>query len=236
VFAVFLIVLFRVAKPDVTRADRLMLCFAVPALALVTATGFVTRANGNWAAVSAISVYVLAAAVLVRLAAWRWIAVSLAVGVVAQLILLIGDANATRLSISGLAKPDVYARTMGWRALGEQVEALARRTGAKTVAAERRDVIASLVYYQRDGGRAVLSWSQDTVADHHFDLSRPMTKAAAQPVLLVSSCGGPERLARYYRNVEPLGPIEARTGPTSSRTFFAFLLSNPVGDIGPSGC
>ena len=47
---------------------------------------------------------------------------------------------------------------MGWRALGEEVETLARRTGARTIVAEQRDVIASLMYYQRDTGRTVLSW------------------------------------------------------------------------------
>jgi hypothetical protein len=213
-----------------------MLCFAIPALTLVTVTAFVTRAHANWAAVSAISSHVLAAAVLVRLAAWRWVAVSVAVGVVAQIVLVVSDANASRLSIRGLAKPDVYARTMGWRALGDQVEALARRTGARTIAAERRDVVASLAYYQRDSARLVLSWPSAAVADHHFDLARPLTKTAADPVLLVSYCESQARLARYYRSVEPLGRVEARTGPTSTRTFFAFLLSNPIAEIGPSGC
>jgi 4-amino-4-deoxy-L-arabinose transferase-like glycosyltransferase len=47
VFGVFLLVLVRIGKPDIGRADRLMLCFAIPTLLLVTATAFVTRANAN---------------------------------------------------------------------------------------------------------------------------------------------------------------------------------------------
>ena len=61
--------------------------------------------------------------------AWRWIAVSIALGIAAQVVLLVGDANARRMSIQWLAKPDVYARTMGWRSLGEEVD----------LARERRD-------------------------------------------------------------------------------------------------
>jgi 4-amino-4-deoxy-L-arabinose transferase-like glycosyltransferase len=237
IFSVLLIVCVRMFKPDIGRADRLMLCFAIPTLALVTVTAFVTRANANWAAPAFISANVLAAAVLVRHAAWRWIAVSIALGVSAQIALLVGDANARRLSIPWLAKPDVYARTMGWRSLGDEVEKLARATGARTIAAQQRDVVASLLYYQRDTGRPVLSWASSTVANHHFDLTRRLTSAAPDPVLFISWCGSPEAFTRHYRSVEPAGRLEARTGPTTSRSYFAFKLSGPLGELAPfSGC
>jgi hypothetical protein len=214
-----------------------MLCFAIPTLALVTVTAFVTRANANWAAPAFISANVLAAAVLVRHAAWRWIAFSIALGVVAQIALLIGDANARRLSIPWLSKPDIYARTMGWRTLGDEVEKLARATGARTIAAQQRDVVASLLYYQRDTGRPVLSWPTSAVPNHQFDITRRLTAAAPDPVLYISWCRSPEAFTRHYRSVEPAGRLEARTGPTTSRSYFAFKLSGPLGEIGPlSGC
>ena len=236
-FGVLLIVLVRVRKPDIGRADRLMLCFAIPTLALVTATAFITRANANWAAPAFISANVLVAAVLVRHAAWRWIAVSVAFGVAAQVPLFVGDANARRMSVPGLAKPDVYARTMGWRSLGEEVGKLARANGIGTIAAEQRDTVASLIYYQRDSGRPVLSWPTSAVPNHHFDLTRRLTAQAPGPVLFVTPCGSTERLARQYRNVEPLGRFDARSGPASSRAYFAYKLSGALAEIGPlSGC
>ena len=199
----------------------------------MTATAFVTRANANWAAAAFISANVLAAAFLVRHAAWRWIALSIAIGVVVQVAMLVGDANARRMSVSWLAKPDVYARTMGWRSLGEEVDKVARQTGARTVAAEQRDIMASLLYYQRDSGRTVLSWPISVVPNHHFDLTRRMTAAAPEPVLFVSYCATTERLAKYYRSVEPLGRLVARSGPTTSRGYFVFKLSGASAEIGP---
>jgi 4-amino-4-deoxy-L-arabinose transferase-like glycosyltransferase len=237
VFGVFLLILARIAKPEISRADRLMLCFAIPTLALVTATAFVTRANANWAAPAVISANVVVAAVLVRRQAWRWIAVSVALGVVAQVALLIGDANARRLSLPWLAKPDVYARTMGWHSLGEEADKLAARVGARTVTAEQRDMVASLLYYLRNSGQTVLSWPASAVPSHHFDLTRRLTAAAPEPVLFISYCGSASRLARHYRNVAPLGTLVVRSGPTSSRTYSAFLLSGAQAEIGPlSGC
>lgn len=239
-FSVLLIACVRMFKPDIGRADRLMLCFAVPTLALVTVTAFVTRANANWAAPAFISANVLVAAMLVRHAAWRWIALSIAIGAVAQIALIAADANARRMSIPWLPKPDVYARTMGWRSLGEEVEKLARSTGARTIAAQQRDVVASLLYYQRDTGRPVLSWPASATPNHHFDLTRRLTAAAPAPVLYVSSCASAEQLAKHYRSVEPLGTLVARSGPSTSRSYYAFKLSGPAGvsgDISPlAGC
>ncbi len=236
-FAVLLLAIVKMAKPEIGRADRLMLCFAIPTLALLTATAFVTRANANWAAAAFISANVLVAALLVRHAAWRWIAASLAFGIVVQILLLAGDANARRVSVPWLAKPDVYARTMGWRSLGEEVGKVAQANGIRTIVGEQRDTVASLIYYQRDSGRQVLSWPTSAIPNHHFDLTRRMTAAAAEPVLFVSYCSTTQRLARYYRNVEPLGQVTARVGPTTSRRYSVFKLSGASAEIGPlSGC
>jgi hypothetical protein len=126
---------------------------------------------------------------------------------------------------------------MGWRSLGEEADKLAARLGARTVTAEQRDIVASLLYYLRNSGRTVLSWPASVVPSHHFDLTRRLTAAAPEPVLFISYCGSATRLARHYRKVEPLGTLEARTGPTSSRRYSAFLLSGAQGDIGPlTGC
>src|SRR5215813_2217501 len=129
VFAVLLFAIARIGSTALSRADRLMLAFALPPLLLVTATGFVTRALANWAAPAFISAAVVVVAILVRRGAWKWLALSLAIGVAAQVALIVGDAFATRLNLPGLANGDIYHRTLGWRALGERAGALARRAG-----------------------------------------------------------------------------------------------------------
>ena len=235
IFALLLALFARIVSPALTRADRLMLAFAIPALALVTATGFVTRANANWAAPSFVSAVIVVTAVLVRRAAWRWIGVTLALGVVAQVALLAGDAIADRLSVPGLPKPDLYARTLGWRALGETAGRLAERAGAKSIVAEQRDDEASLMYYQRNGGRPVLAWPAGAVPEHQFDITRRFTAAAPEPVLFITHCGSVERLNTQFAQVEPLGRFAAPTGPHSARDYYAFKLSAPRGAIGPLG-
>jgi hypothetical protein len=232
VFATLLAVVVSMLSPGIDRRDRLMLCFSLPVLALITAVAIVTRAHGNWAAMAAISATVLAAAVLVRRNHWGLIGLSIAIGIAAQLALLIGDANAYRIKVPLLAKPDIYHRTLGWRGLGAEAGRLADRAGAAAIAAEQRADIASLMYYQRDRGRPVLSWPNVLGPDHHFDLRHPLT-AAVDPVLFVSRCPTTQRLAAHYRDVQPLGEFDVATGPTSARRYFAFRLAGPREAIGP---
>src|SRR5262249_11387145 len=77
VFAVLLFAIARIGSTASSRADRLMLAFALPPLVLVTATGFVTRALANWAAPAFISAAVVVVAILVRPGAWNWLALPL---------------------------------------------------------------------------------------------------------------------------------------------------------------
>src|SRR5262249_11473759 len=132
VFAVLIYAIVRFGSRETSRADRLMLAFALPPLVLVTATGFVTRALANWAAPAFISATVVVTAMLLRGRAWKWMAVSLAVGATVQAALIVGDTAATRLNVPVLG--DVYRRTLGWRALGERAGTLARSAGARTIA------------------------------------------------------------------------------------------------------
>jgi 4-amino-4-deoxy-L-arabinose transferase-like glycosyltransferase len=237
VFAVLLIAIARIGSDALSRADRLMLAFALPPLVLVTATGFVTRALANWAAPAFISAAIVVVAILIRRGAWKWLAASLAIGVAAQAALLAGDAFAARLNLPGLANGDIYHRTLGWRALGERAGALARRVGARTIVGDARDDVASLTYYWRDQPEQVLSWPRTAEPDHQFDLTRGLSETAPLPILFVSRCASTARLAAQFTGVEPLGSFEAPTGPTTARTYFAFRLDGwrtPMRPLG--GC
>jgi 4-amino-4-deoxy-L-arabinose transferase-like glycosyltransferase len=234
-FAVLLFALLRPAAAGIDRADRLMLAFAIPPLVLVTGTAFVTRALANWAAPAFVSAAIVVAAILVRRRAWNWLAASLAIGLIAQGLLLAGDALATRLHLPGFKNGNVYHRTLGWRALGESAGALARRAGTPTIVAEQRDDVASLLYYWRDQPEQVFAWPAQAQPSHHFDLTRALHSQAPEPILLVSRCPSVTRLVGQFATVEPLGSFSTPTGPTSQRTYYGFRLSGRAGPVRPLG-
>jgi 4-amino-4-deoxy-L-arabinose transferase-like glycosyltransferase len=233
VFAVLLVAIARIGSDTLSRADRLMLAFALPPLLLVTATGFVTRALANWAAPAFISAAVVVVAILVRRGAWKWLALSLAIGVAVQIVLLTGDAVATRIKLPVFG--DIYHRTLGWRSLGEHTGALARRVGARTIVGDARDDVASLAYYWRDQPEQVLSWPRTVEPDHQFDLTRALSEAAPLPILFVSRCASTARLSAQFTSVEALDSFEAPTGPTTARTYFVFKLNGWRAPMRPLG-
>jgi len=232
-FATFLLVLACPSRFRLERADRIMIAFAVPPLAVVSVGAMVTSAEANWAAPTGLSIIIVTAALLVRQRRWRWLQTSLAIGIGLQIVLATGDAFADRISLSFLPNPDVYHRTMGWKALSSLVRQRASATGSRSIAADQPDVVASLRYYLRDDPWTIFSEPDGTKAATQSDRDRALTTDAAEPILYISGGCVPERLARYYSSVETLGLIEAPTGPHSSRRYCVFKLSGARGTIAP---
>lgn len=233
VFSAFLFALMHRSRSRLERADRIMIAFALPPLALVTLVALVTSAKANWAAPSAISVTVVAVALLVRQRQFGWLKASIALGLALQIILPVTDAMADRVSLPFVPKPDIYRRTMGWKAMSTLVRQTANANGVRSIAADQSDVVASLLYYLREDAWPIFSWPGGTVPAHQFDLDRPLTAAAPEPLLYLSNRSLPERLGEYYSTVETLPPIAATTGPHSTRRLFAFKLSGARRPIAP---
>jgi membrane-associated phospholipid phosphatase len=233
VFAVFLFAFVRPSRFQWNRADQIMIAFALPPLALVMADALVTSAKANWAAASVVSISIVAVALLVRQRQWRWLQASIALGLALQIVLSVGDAFADRISLAFLPKSDVYHRTMGWKAMSLLVRQKADTNGARSIAAEQSDVVASLLYYLRGDIWPIFSGPIGAAPANQFDRARPWTSAAPEPLLYLSDRSQPERLAQYYSAVEALAPIDAATGPHSARRFFAFKLSGARRSIAP---
>jgi 4-amino-4-deoxy-L-arabinose transferase-like glycosyltransferase len=234
VFGVAIAVAFAAAtKSGASRLwpqDRILLAFALPALAVVTATATLTHAYANWAAMSFIPLAVLAAAILVRqnLRVLLW--GSLALGLWAQVTLIGADAFAASIRLPFLAKANPYFRTLGWSGYGRTAGELARRLGIAVIASDTRAEVASLLYYWRDQPEQILAWA--TTEDlPGFEVTRGLTAAAAQPVLFVSQCQDEDRLEKFYARVTPLGVI-VPAGPMP-RAFTAFTLEEPRGLLAP---
>ncbi|MBY0383415.1 MAG: glycosyltransferase family 39 protein [Xanthobacteraceae bacterium] len=234
-FGVFLIGLVKLRGTRFPLADRIMIAFAIPPLALITATAMITHYNANWAATAAISVTIFAIAILVREARWRLIYATVCIGLIAQTLFLVTDAVAPKVSVPFIAKPDVYERTMGWRNLADAVKSRATEANAKSIVADQRAVVAELLYYLRDAGIPIYAWRSQTAPSDQFDMDIPLTRDAPQPVLAVVECPATNRYRATFATVETLPDITAVSGPHSKRAYRAFLLSGASGEKQPAG-
>lgn len=224
-FATFLLALARPSHFELTAADRTMIAFALPPLLLVTAGALVTGAKANWAASSAVSITILAASLLSRRRQSRWLQASLAIGLAAQIALFVTDALADRISLDFLPRPDVYHRTLGWKSMSLLVRRAASANRAGSIVAGEPDVLASLLYYLRHDNLPILAPPGTRAGASYSDLGRPWTPDATEPVIFISDSSLPLDLARYYSAIQRLDPLDAATGPHSTRRFYAFRLS-----------
>ncbi len=232
VCAVMFIETFRVGSRALREQDRILIAFLIPALAVVTGFAVAVKAYDNWAAVSFISGVVLAAAILSRRDATGWMRLSIAIGLVAQVILVAGDTMADRLRLPYVGNP--YHRTIGWRAFAEGAGAMAQAAGAKTIATESRSDYATLRYYLRDRPEPVLWWRTAELPD--FELKRALTQASPEPVLFVTGCPVVDYVRSVYADVVPLGPFTSPIGGLprgDDRVFYGFRLSGARGPIPP---
>jgi 4-amino-4-deoxy-L-arabinose transferase-like glycosyltransferase len=227
-FGALIVVVWRAAKRphELPAADKLLLAFSVPIIAVVTAQALISRAHANWAAPAYVGAIVLVTAVMIRDRAWTWMRASFAIHVATALILALATWQAGRFALPIIGDP--FARTLGNRELAavvknEIAEAAAQGRPIGSVLTDDRDVAAALAYYGRDIPIPVLSWREGPVPRSHFELAKPFAASAPSPALLVSLRPA-SSVTKSFESASHTGARNFSAGQHTTRTvYFATL-------------
>jgi len=226
-FAALLAIALRAYRQGVPSADRLLLAFSLPIVAIVTAQALISRAHANWAALAYVAATVLVTATLVRDLARRWLEASLALHVAVLALIGVATAQAGRLSLPLVGDP--LARQLGWRALALETRRVADGSAAErkvaTIITDDRSVTAELLYYLPAGSPSVLAWRGAARPQDHYELTRPFRAGSPEPVLLVALRPDATPITSRFTKVEPLGTRKLPAGAGPQRTVNYFLLS-----------
>ncbi|MBW7850581.1 MAG: glycosyltransferase family 39 protein [Rhodospirillales bacterium] len=221
-FAALLVVLVRPPVRD--DRMRLLLCFALPPLAVITAQSLLSRANANWAAPAYVAATVLVAAWLVQRRREWVLNVSLVLHLATAAALYDYDATLRLLGLDGTARYDIMKRVRGWDEVGRQVsDILARHPGA-TLMADERKVMANLLYYVRPHPFDAVKWNPDGRIQDHYDLTTDVRTAPGDLVLVTERANADHVAARFER-VEPLARIHVPIHPDYARDLRVYRLS-----------
>lgn len=173
--------------------DLLLLCFAVPPLAVVTVGALLSRANDNWAASAYVAGAVLAAALLVRWRAKWWLIGGL--GLQAALVVFMLLAVANPVILDRLGRSNDIKRARGWKQMAEQVVQRAQveqiNGGLSAIAVDDRFLFNALAYYGRDyigtpDAPPLAIWLRRSHAGNQAETVAPLTPALGRRVLVVS--------------------------------------------------
>jgi 4-amino-4-deoxy-L-arabinose transferase-like glycosyltransferase len=227
-FGALLVLFWRARRARPEGADRLMLAFCVPILAVVTLQAFLSRALANWAAPAYVSATVLVTAVWVREASWGWLRLSTAIHLGILVLLAFAFAAAGRIGPPVGADP--FARTLGWHevaTLTRDTLANARSKGAPfaSVITDERALTAELLYYMRNEPTPVLAWTGGGRPQDHYEMLRPFGAGSAEPVLLVALRNDTQKILDRFASVTPLGVHELPAGPVGRRQVALYRLT-----------
>jgi len=224
-FGAFLVIVWRARRERLPEADRMLLAFSAPVIAIILVQAFLSRAHANWAAPAYVAASVLVVATMVREGAWGWLKASFALHAVVLALLVFGTATAGRVPLP--LKPDPFARTLGWSDVAEATRAeLARAAAAgkpyAAVLADDRAVTAELLYYMRNEPTPILAWRAGAPHDH-FELTRPFTSATPSPVLLVRTDDGEGQVVKSFTSVDKVADKMLPAGENAQRhvTFYS---------------
>jgi hypothetical protein len=218
-------------RQGLAKPDRLLMCFTLPVIAIITAQAFVSRAHANWAATAYVAGTVLVSGVLLRQGQTRWLAASLVLQAVLAPVLAIAPSRAAQLYLPGIGNP--FSRMLGWSGMAADVRATvleAQKAGRpfQAVITDDRSITAELLYYMRGVSTPVLAWRDGGRPHDHYELTRPYV-AGLEPVLLVSVRRDASRIIGRFTTIVPLGERRAAIGAHEARTFNLYALSGQRG-------
>lgn len=222
---------WREGLPDV---EKVLACFTLPVLLLITAQGFVSRAHANWAATAYVAGSLLVASELLRHAGRRWLVASLVVNLTVLAAVIAGTSAAGRVRLPFVGDP--LHRMLGWAGIADATrqklaEARAAGTPIASVVTTDRSLTAELLYYMRGEPTPVLALRNDPGRPHdHYELTRAFTGQAHEPALLVSHVDvvAQKKLAGKFKRLQPLGTRDVAAGSFHTRRIHFYLLSGYV--------
>ncbi|MGD9828634.1 MAG: ArnT family glycosyltransferase [Hyphomicrobiaceae bacterium] len=227
-FASLGVVAMRAWRSGAPDADRILLAFALPIIALFTIQAFLSRAHANWGATAYVAGTVVVVATLVRDLSWRWLKASLALHVALALLLAVAVAQAGGFRLPGAGDP--FQRTLGWKALAEETrkvvgEARRQKQGYAAVLTDDRSVTAELLYYLRDEAVEILAWRATGRPRDHYELTRPFSARTGSPVLLVTLKPDPGPLLARFETVRLVAERQVPAGLGKPRRVRFYALS-----------
>ena len=220
-FGALLVIIFRAWREGLPSADRLLLCFCLPIILIITVQAFLSRAHANWAATAYVAATPLVIATMIRDADWGWLKASTALRLTLVAGLAVATAFAPHLKVPGLPNP--FARNLGW---SEITKAISADLDTKAygpfnaIVTTDRETSAIMVYYLRESlqkaNAKLNAWlppTQTGLARDHYQLTRPLRPAAGDgPFLVITKPKYAKALARHFAETKTLNTIETQLG------------------------
>jgi 4-amino-4-deoxy-L-arabinose transferase-like glycosyltransferase len=187
------------------RRAALLACFALPTLAMMLVVSFLSRAQANWSAPTFVSAVVLVVAWLLARGWAVIVAASVALHIVAAVVVFGAHYAARAFGAELPAKLDPLHRLRGWSVLGRNVSLLLLQHPGVKLMSDDREEMAALIYYVHPHPFDALKWNGEGGIHDQFDLTAQPARDIGADFLLVSHA--PENVQRILERFDSVDPV-----------------------------
>ena len=222
--SVFVLLLVRARESWRDERTRLLLWFALPLWAVVSAQALNSNANANWAAPAFAPAAIAVVAWLLQRGKQRLLIAGIALN-----IALIGIAYHWQLVLATVngqnrAKLNFFVRAQGWDELGRQLKPLLRAHPDAVLVADNRTLLAHMLYEVRDLKPLAASWNPSGQVSDHYKLTTDLRPWVGRDVLLITTDPlGPE-FANRFAGIERVATLKAPLDSRAARNMDVYLL------------
>jgi len=202
-FVVLLRAAWREIRHPSNQSNILLLSFSLPVLALLAIQALVSRAHGNWTATAYPAATILVTAAMFGLNRLILFQISLAIHLVVAAALAVAPAFARQSTFFEQTKP--FSRVIGWHEAADAVRAELARNRYGALLVETREMAGELLYYLRDVSMPLYVWPSGPVPMDHYEMTRPFTAGAPEPILYVSLKRCSPQIGKHFASFHHLG-------------------------------
>ncbi len=221
--SVFFLLLVRVRESWRDQSTRLLLWFALPLWAVVSAQAIKGGANINWAAPAFAPAAIAVVAWLLQRGRMRWLLAGLALNVVLVGTVYYWPTLLQVAQVDNPAKKNPFRRAAGWDELGRQLQPLMQNHPDAVLIAENRTLIAHMLYELRAIRPAVASWNPDQQVHDHYSLTTNLNDYVGKDAILITQAPLGGEFARRFASIEKLATLKAPLDATMVRSMDVYL-------------
>jgi 4-amino-4-deoxy-L-arabinose transferase-like glycosyltransferase len=205
---ILVVVLVRSAWREIRRPSDdgkiLFLSFSLPVLALLAVQALLSRALGNWSATAYPAASILVTQVLLELNRRLLFRISLALHLAIAATFAAAPAFATQWRL--FEQLQFLRVVSGWHAVADGVRIKLAEDRYGSILVDSREMAANLLYYLRDIPTPLNVWPSGRSPRNHYEMTRPFTASAPEPILFVSLKVCPGNLGTAFGTATKLGP------------------------------
>ncbi|MGI9401362.1 MAG: ArnT family glycosyltransferase [Rhizobiaceae bacterium] len=220
-FGIFLAAIVRLPVEGMTRAQKFLLCFSVPVIAIICFQALMSKAYANWAAVTYIAATILVADLMVNTIPefWRRLSLPINIGVFAVISLAVIFSRPGQLPLPEEVKP--FDRMHGAREIADAASERLKDKDFAVILTDDRRLSALMNYYLRDIDVPKRAWQFHPVPNDHFQLVKPYKRDPQTPVFFITDNHNPAGIIGQFSDAEFLGQFEPTAGETDSVWFYS---------------